>query len=293
MTGDEDPRRSRGGLATHRSAYRRLASAIGLAPLRIPVSLTLVTVAAWAVMLHHAMNMSVPMGSDMSAPMGSAVRGVMDVDNSLRGVGVFVTVWTVMMGAMMLPSAAPMILTFAAVQARRDRNVAVPSWMFVAGYLLVWAYAGLVVYALLQTGLQTSKDLAHHVAWLESVTWAPLVLGATLTLAGLYQFTPLKRRCLRHCRSPSAFLRLHWRDGWEGAIVMGISHGLFCLGCCWALFSVMVAAGMMSVAWMIVMTLVVFAEKVMPYGPRISVAVAVGLIALGLLVGSGAVQLGG
>ena len=150
---------------------------------------------------------------------------------------------------------------------------------------------GFVVYALLQTGLQTSKVLAHHVPWLASVAWAPLVLGATLTLAGLYQFTPLKQRCLRHCRSPLAFLRRHWR---QGALVMGISHGLFCLGCCWALFSVMVAAaGTMSIAWMVVMTLVVFAEKVMPYGPRISVVVAVGLIALGLLVGSGVVQLGG
>jgi len=237
-------------------------------------------------MLHHALN--------MSAPMDSAVRGAMDVqmtvDNSLGSLGVFLTVWTVMMGAMMLPSAAPMVLIFAAVQARCDRNVAVPTWMFVAGYLLVWAYAGLVVYALLGTG----KDLSHHVAWLESGAWAPLVLGATLTLAGLYQFTPFKQRCLRHCRSPSAFVRLHWKDGWEGATVMGISHGLICLGCCWALFSVMVAAaGMMSVAWMVVVTLMVFAEKVMPYGPRISVAVAVGLIALGLLVGTGAVQLGG
>jgi len=115
-----------------------------------------------------------------------------------------------------------------------------------------------------------------------------------LTLAGLYQFTPLKRLCLRHCRSPSAFLRLHWRDGEGAALRMGMSHGLYCLGCCWALFSVMVAAGgMMSVTWMLVMTLVVFAEKVLPYGPRISVAVAVGLIALGLLVGSGAAHLSG
>ena len=112
MTGDEYAERSRGDLATHRSPYRRLASAIGLAPLRIPVSLILVTVAAWVLMLHHALN--------MSAPMGSAVPGAMDVpmtvDNSLGGLGVFLTVWTVMMGAMMLPSAAPMILTFAASQ---------------------------------------------------------------------------------------------------------------------------------------------------------------------------------
>src|SRR6516164_1345084 len=190
-----------------------------------------------------------------------------------------------MMGAMMLPSAAPMILTFAAAQARRDRNVAVPTWMFVTCYILVWGYAGLVVYVLLHAG----KDLVDHLAWLESGAWAPLALGVTLTLAGLYQFTPLKRLCLRHCRSPLAFVKQHWRDG--GA-EMGFRHGLYCLGCCWAFFSVQVAAaGMMSIAWMLLITLVVFAEKMLPHGPRISVAVALGLIALGLLVGTGVVQL--
>ena len=223
--------------------------------------------------------------------MDRAGHGAMGVEMigefTLGGLGVFLAVWTVMMGAMMLPSAAPMILTFAAAQARRDRNVAVPTWMFVTCYILVWGYAGLVVYVLLHAG----KDLVDHLAWLES---GPLVLGVTLTLAGLYQFTPLKRLCLRHCRSPLAFVRRHWRDGWEDAVEMGCRHGLYCLGCCWALFSVMVAAtGMMSIVWMLLMTLVVFAEKVLPHGPRISVAVALGLIALGLLVGSGAVQLGG
>src|SRR5262245_33115131 len=141
MTGDEDPERSRGGLAIHRSAYRRLASAIGLAPLRIPVSLILVTGAAWVLMLHHALNMSAPMAWVMREMVAVEMRGAMDVqmtvDNSLGGLGVFVTIWTVMMSAMMLPSAAPMILTFAAAQARRDRNVAVPTWMFIVGYLLV------------------------------------------------------------------------------------------------------------------------------------------------------------
>jgi predicted metal-binding membrane protein len=282
-------KRSRRGWATYgvRLAYPRLASAIGLAPLKIPVSLIVLTGAAWAVMLHHAIS--------MSAPMGSAGRGAMGVEMiganfTLGGLGVFLAVWIVMMGAMMLPSAAPMILTFAAAQARRDGNVAVPTWVFVAAYILVWAYAGLVVYVLLHAG----KDLVDHLAWLENGAWAPLALGVTLTLAGLYQFTPLKRLCLRHCRSPLAFLKQHWRDGCEDAAEMGLWHGLYCLGCCWALFSVMVAAaGMMSVAWMLLMTLVVFAEKALPHGPRISVAVALGLIALGLLVGTGAVQLGG
>jgi len=274
--------RSRRGWATHgvRSAYLRLRSAIGLAPLRIPVSLIVLIGAAWAVMLHRALSMSAPMDRAGHGAMGVEMIG----EFTLGGLGVFLAVWTVMMGAMMLPSAAPMILTFAAAQARRDRNVAVPTWMFVTCYILVWGYAGLVVYVLLHAG----KDLVDHLAWLES---GPLVLGVTLTLAGLYQFTPLKRLCLRHCRSPLAFVKQHWRDG--GA-EMGFRHGLYCLGCCWAFFSVQVAAaGMMSIAWMLLITLVVFAEKILPHGPRISVAVALGLIALGLLVGSGAVRLGG
>jgi predicted metal-binding membrane protein len=285
------PERSHRGWAINgvRLAYLGLASAIGVAPLRIPVPLILLTGAAWAVMLHHAIH--------MSAPMGPAGRGVLDDiqmfgnEASLGGLGAFVAVWTVMMVAMMLPAVAPMILTFAAAQARRDRNnVVVPTWMFVVGYILVWAYAGFVVYLFLHTG----KDLVEYLAWLETGAWAPLALGITLTLAGLYQFTPLKQRGLRYCRSPSAFLRLHWHEDWENAaLAMGMSHGLYCLVCCWALFSVMVAAGgMMSVAWMLVMTLVLFAEKVLPDGLRIRLAVAVGLIALGLLVGTDAVQLG-
>jgi predicted metal-binding membrane protein len=246
----------------------------------------MLTGAAWALMLHHAISMSEPMGWAGPGAMGIE----MSANFTLGGLGIFLAVWTVMMSAMMLPSAAPMILTFVAAQARRDRNVAVPTWMFVAGYILVWAYAGVVVYVLVHAG----KDLVGRLAWPESGAWASLALGVTLTLAGLYQFTPLKRLCLRHCRSPLAFVKRHWRDGWDGAAKMGVQHGLYCLGCCWALFSVMVAAaGMMSIVWMLLMTLVVFAEKVLPHGPRISAAVALGLIALGLLVGSGTVQLGG
>jgi len=281
-------KRSRRGWATDdvRLAYLRLASAIGLAPLRIPVSLIVLTGAAWAVMLHHAIS--------MSATMDTAGRGAMGVEMigeyTLSGLGVFVAVWTVMMGAMMLPSAAPMILTFAAAQARRGRNVAGPTWIFVAAYMLVWAYAGLVVFVLLHGG----KDLVYHFGWYQNGAWAQLALGVTLTLAGLYQFTPLKRLCLHRCRSPLAFLKEHWRDGSAPAAEMGLWHGLYCLGCCWALFGVMLAAaGMTSIAWMLAMTLVVFAEKALPHGRRISAAVALGLIALGLLVGSGAVELGG
>jgi predicted metal-binding membrane protein len=128
--------------------------------------------------------------------------------------------------------------------------------MFVAAYILVWAYAGLVVYVLLHAG----KDLVYHFGWYQNGAWARLALGVTLTLAGLYQFTPLKRLCLHRCRSSLAFLKEHWRDV-EDAAEMGLWHGLYCLGCCWALFGVMLAAaGMMSIAWMLLMTLVVFAD---------------------------------
>jgi len=283
------PKRSRRGWAPHgvRLAYLRLASGIGLAPLRIPVSLFVLTGAAWALMLHHAIT--------MSASMDSAGRGAMGVDLigagfTLGGLGVFLAVWTVMMGGMMLPSAAPMILTFAAAQARRGRNVAGPTWIFIAAYILVWSYSGLVVYVHLHAG----KDLVYHFGWFQNGAWARLALGVTLTLAGLYQFTPLKRLCLHRCRSPLAFLKEHWRDGSADAAEMGLWHGLYCLGCCWALMGVMLAAaGTMSIAWMLAMTLVVFAEKALPHGTHISAAVALGLIALGLLVGIGAVQLVG
>src|SRR5262249_49343681 len=213
--------RSRRGWATHgvRLAYQRRASAIGLVPLRIPVSLIVLTGAAWALMLHHAISMSEPMGWAGPGAMGVEMS---DANFTLGGLGVFLAVWTVMMGAMMLPSAAPMILTFSAAQAWRDRNVAVPTWMFVAGYILVWGYAGVVVFVLVHAG----KDLVDRVA--ESGAWASRALGVTLTLTGLYQFTPLKRRCLHRCRSPLAFLKKHWRDGAEGAAEMGFCHGLYC-----------------------------------------------------------------
>jgi predicted metal-binding membrane protein len=165
-------------------------------------------------------------------------------------------------------------------QVRRDLAVAVPTWIFVGGYLLVWAAAGAGVYVL----VQFAADALDYFGVADRAAWGPLVLGATLVAAGLYQFTPLKRVCLNHCRSPLAFVALHWRDGPGGAVRMGISHGAYCLGCCWALFAILVVAGIMSLAWMLLLTLVVFAEKVVPHGPRVSAGIGFALIALGLVV---------
>jgi predicted metal-binding membrane protein len=206
---------------------------------------------------------------------------------SFAGLIIFAAIWTIMMVAMMLPAAAPMILIFAAAQARRDRNVAVPTWIFTAGYILVWAGAGLGAYVLDQA---FTELLSSHESR-DRVTWVPLAFGITLILAGLYQFTPLKHVCLRQCRSPWGFVAQYWREGRAGAVKMGVRHGLYCLGCCWALFAVLTAVGMISIAWMLSLTLVVFAEKVLPYGVRISAAVGVALIAIGLPIASGALQL--
>jgi predicted metal-binding membrane protein len=274
-----------------RQAYLRLASTVGPIPLTLLVSLITVTAIAWAFTLYQPFAMSASMGSAMGEMEGMAMED-MAMDSMAAGWSfarllVFVTVWTIMMVAMMLPAAAPMILIFAAAQARRDRHVAVPTWIFVAGYILVWAAAGLGAYVL----DQAFTELLRSHASIDRIAWAPLALGITLILAGLYQFTPLKHVCLRQCRSPWGFVAQYWRQGRTGAVNMGVRHGLYCLACCWALFAVLTAVGMMSIAWMLSLTLVVFAEKVFPYGVRISAAVGASLIVIGLLVASGALQL--
>jgi predicted metal-binding membrane protein len=272
-----------------RQAYLRLSSTVGPIPLTLLVSLIAVTAIAWAFTLYQPFAMSASMGSAMGEMEGMEDMAMdsMAVGWSFAGLLIFVTVWTVMMVAMMLPAAAPMILIFASAQARRDRHVAVPTWIFVAGYILVWAAAGLGAYVFDQAFTELLKSHGS----IGRVTWAPLALGITLILAGLYQFTPLKHVCLRQCRSPWGFVAQYWREGRTGAVNMGVRHGLYCLGCCWALFAVLTAVGMMSIAWMLSLTLVVFAEKVFPYGVRISAAVGVALIAIGLLIASGALQL--
>jgi predicted metal-binding membrane protein len=272
---------------------QRPTSLLALAPPSLLISLIVLTGGAWALTLYHALSMSMPMGIVVRGGMaadgmgGMAMRGMAAGGWSLGGAVVFVAIWTVMMAAMMLPAAAPMIVIFASAQARRARQAAVPTWIFTAGYLLVWAAAGLLVYALVQIG----SEIATALTSADRARWAPVALGGTLLAAGLYQFTPLKHVCLTRCRSPLAFVAQHWRDGRLGALRMGLRHGAYCLGCCWALFAIMVAAGVMSLAWMLLLTLLVFVEKVLPQGRRAAPAIGVALIALGLMVASGAVPM--
>lgn len=274
-----------------RSTYLRLTSALSPAPLGILASLIVLTGIAWGVTLYQAVGAGETMrpadtGGMAAEAMGEmaamAPGGMSAAGWSLAALAVFAASWTVMMVAMMLPAALPMIVIFASAQARRDRAVAVPTWIFVAAYVLVWGTAGLLVYVLAAIG----SELAGHLGSFNPIWW-PLALGATLSFAGLYQLTPLKRACLRHCRSPFGFVAQHWREGLLGALAMGVRHGLYCLGCCWALFAVLLAAGLMSIPWMLLLTLIIFAEKVLPHGPRIATAAGAAFIALGILVATG------
>ena len=199
----------------------------------------------------------------------------------LGGLGWFVGIWVTMMAAMMLPSASPMVLLFARVSGERARKglaELVPSWMFVAGYLLVWTGVGLAAYGIYRAFLSAGTG------WLAWDHAGPYVAGAALGAAGIYQLTPLKDVCLRHCRSPLHYLLHGWRHGRTGAVLMGAEHGAFCIGCCSGLMLALFALGVMSLFWMGVVAVVVLAEKLLPGGERLSRVVAVALVGLGIWV---------
>jgi len=184
-----------------------------------------------------------------------------------------------MMVAMMLPSAAPAILLFAALsRTRRTGGVstAVSAAVFASGYLLVWTlYASMA--AIIQWELHRAALLTPRMA---SAT--PWLGGSLLVLAGLYQWLPLKGACLRHCRSPLHFFGTEWREGVVGALVMGMRHGSYCVGCCWLLMALLFVAGVMNLVWVAVLAALVLAEKVFPGGRIIGKVSGIALVAWGV-----------
>lgn len=189
----------------------------------------------------------------------------------------FLSTWVVMMTAMMLPSAAPMVMTYAEVsRQRRSRHLAqAPTVLFVLGYLLAWGSLGVLAYAV------NVLLPVIGIAFPELQSHAPLFGGAGLMLVGAYQLSSLKRICLSHCRMPLGFILSHWRDGKSGALRLGLDHGLYCIGCCWALMSVLFLVGIMNLAWMALLTLFVFIEKVSARGLVVGKVVGILLIAAG------------
>jgi predicted metal-binding membrane protein len=194
----------------------------------------------------------------------------------LGGLGWFLGIWVTMMAAMMLPSVAPMVLAYARVG--RARPARTPTGVFVTAYFAAWAAYGLLAYG----GFRLVKSLD-----MGALSWdraGPYVAGGAILAAGLYQLTPLKDVCLRHCRSPIHFLAHGWRDGARGAFRMGFTHGLYCVGCCWGLMLVLFSLGVMSLVWMAVIAGLIFAEKILPRGEWLSGLIGIAFVALGIWI---------
>ncbi len=202
---------------------------------------------------------------------------------------IMLLMWWVMMVAMMVPSAAPMVLLYARVyrqgqiqarnQARNQDQVGLgvtPTAMFLAGYLLAWFTFSLAA-TLLQWGLEHSGLVHAMFMWSSSITLSALFL----LVAGLYQLSPLKQACLSHCRAPATYLSPHWKKGQIGALQMGISHGLYCVGCCWLLMLLLFVGGTMNLVWIAGLALFVLIEKLAPRGMWIARTSGMLMIAAG------------
>jgi predicted metal-binding membrane protein len=219
-----------------------------------------VTLLAWLLVLARMRGMDAGPGTDLGS------------------LGWYVGIWITMMAAMMLPSATPMVMLFAKVSEQSSRRPGAATALFVGGYLLAWTAFGLVGYAVFRTirGLDPA-----FLAWDRA---GPAIAGAAIALAGVYQLTPMKRVCLRNCRTPLSFVLHHWHAGAIGAVRMGVEHGAWCIGCCWALMVLLFAVGVMSITWMLVVAATVFAEKVLTVGEQIARWLALALVLLGLWV---------
>lgn len=192
----------------------------------------------------------------------------------------FLAVWVAMMIATMFPAVAPMVLMFARIGAnkRTSGKSFVPTWLFISGYLLIWTALGALAYVLALAGERLASDV-------EVISRnAGRIGGALIVVAGAYQFSKLKDRCLTECRSPLTFVMQHWRDGRVGAVRMGIQHGWHCAGCCWALMAMLFPIGMMNIAALAGVTAFIYAEKVLPGAQVLRYVAGYALIAFGLAV---------
>lgn len=236
----------------------------------VALGLAAITLLAWMHLLRMSAGMqSMAMDAQMHAAMGMA-------DMRAWGAGDWLALfvmWAVMMVGMMVPSAAPVILLALGVFRRRgDGRARVSAGAFVAGYLLAWT-----TFSVLAAGAQ----LALHQAALVSVDMtsrSTLLAGAILLVAGVYQWLPIKKACLSHCQSPLGFLSMHWREGTAGALGLGLRHGAFCIGCCWALMTLLFVVGVMNVLWVAALAAFVLLEKLATRGALVGRATGLLLI---------------
>ena len=241
---------------------RRAQRLFRQSPVLVPAAIAAATLVTWIVTIDRMQGMDAGPGTN------------------LGGLGWFLGVWATMMAAMMLPSVMPMTLAFARVSGDHQRHGRsfIPAWVFISGYLAAWTAYGLLAYAIFRV-IQS----AH----IDPLSWradGPLIAGAAIVVAGLYQLSPLKRSCLRRCRPATHPVIGGRRPAWPGAVLTGFEHGALCIGCCWGLMLVLFALGVMSILWMLVVAGLIFAEKVLPFGERLSRLFAVALMLGGIWV---------
>lgn len=216
-----------------------------------------ITLLAWAYMWYEARIMY---QTGICSCAGMKMSGPDMEPWSARTLVPLFLMWSEMMVAMMIPSAAPMILTFALVNRKRreQERPFVPTSIFLLGYLLIWT--GFSAVAALGQWVLHGKALLSPMM----VSNSPILGGTLLIAAGLFQWTPFKNACLAHCRSPLSFLLTDWREGKWGALFMGLKHGAHCTGCCWFLMALLFVAGVMNIWWIALISVFVLLEKIMP-----------------------------
>jgi predicted metal-binding membrane protein len=240
-----------------------------------------ITAAAWIYLgidAHRMASMSTGMtGHSMTATM-PAMAGVQPW--TAAEFGLRLGMWAVMMVAMMVPTAAPMTLIYAAVarKAAAQHNPVAPTFVFVAGYVAMWC-----LFSVAATLAQWRLD---QVALLSPmmVSDSALLGGALLIGAGVYQLTPLKQACLRHCRAPAQFLSRNWHGGTSGALRMGLKLGTYCLGCCWILMGLLFVGGVMNLLWIAAIAVFVLLEKTIPFGAAAGWLAGAAMILAGIVI---------
>ncbi|MGZ3535889.1 MAG: DUF2182 domain-containing protein [Thermodesulfobacteriota bacterium] len=231
--------------------------------------LAAIIIISWAYMLHMAWEMS---------GAGEEITLACLMNWGPRDIAHMFIMWGIMMTAMMFPSATPMILMFVSVN-ERQREIQRPlmrTGLFILGYFLVWtSYSALAT--AVQWGLHITALLSHNL-----VIASPILSGTLLIAAGIFQWTPFRDTCMWKCRSPLGFLMAEWREGRTGALVMGLKHGLNCVGCCWLLMLLSFVLGVMNMVWMAIVTVFMLVEKAYPRSQWVSRTSGVILIAWGL-----------
>ena len=238
------------------------------------------SIVAWVVVIADAMRAGSTSMDSASGTMGDMSMGASDGTGSAAAALAFLTAWGVMMAAMMLPSAAPMIGLYGAIHRNADRSGqrGIATGLFALVYILAWLLFGVPVYAA-QVAVSMLVDATPAINGV-----LPYAVAVVLVVAGAYQFSPLKIACLRACRSPLGFLMARWRASYVGTLRLALAHAVYCIGCCWALMIVLVAAGAMGLYWVLLIAALVAVEKLAPRGLAMARLAGVALVALAILV---------